>query len=145
MENIVKHYQTLLECEQFVVTGSLALKYMGMTDKVGDIDIICVNPTEATVELLKRLQNDNPARTKAPEYKAEQLYIFQHEGTKIDVFIEKNRIDTKLKVENFFISPIDRIVVAKKLYNRAKDWIQLLNMSKKIFNQKEFDIFVSNQ
>lgn len=146
MEKIIKHYQTLLPCEQFVVTGSLAMSYMGLVDRkdVGDIDIILVNPTEESINILKRLAADQPAKTKAPEYKGESMFIFQHEETKIDIFILKTPIETKMKVEGFWISPLQRILQSKKEHNRPKDWIQMMKISRKIFNEKEFDTYVQN-
>jgi hypothetical protein len=45
-EEIIRHYKSLLPCEQFVVTGGYALQRVGLKDKSDDIDIILVNPTD---------------------------------------------------------------------------------------------------
>ena len=147
MNKIIKHYQTILQAEQFVVTGSLAMSFMGLVKKeeVGDIDIILIKPTPETIELLKRLVENQPARTKAPEYKSEEMFIFQHDDVKIDIFAQYgNKIETELMVDGFLISPIKRIIEAKRSHNRPKDWIQLLKLSQVFFNQKDFNHYVEN-
>lgn len=146
MKKIIKHYQTILQAEQFVITGSLAMSFMGLVEskKVGDIDIILVNPTAETVELLKRLSESQPARTKVSEYKGESMFIFQHDEVKIDVFIEKIKIETELIVDGFSISPINKIIEAKKGHNRPKDWIQLMKLSKVFFNKNDFNKYVES-
>ena len=142
MENIIKHYQTLLPAEQFVITGSLALFYMGLVEKknVGDIDIILVNPTDESLNILQRLAKEQPAKTKASGIDA---VIFQHENTKVDVFFSKERIQTSLKVGDFEISTADHIIKEKQKVGRIKDWIQLRKISRKLFIQEEFEKFLN--
>lgn len=137
MKNIIKHLQTLFTCEQFIVTGSTALLYMGLVDKSSDLDIILVNPTEETKNILERLQSEFPAKTKPG--KGEVNYIFMHEKTKVDVFFSKSKVDTELQVGGFQITRVDTIVSAKKRFSRIKDWIQLRNLSQVFFRQEDFD------
>lgn len=142
MENIIKHYQTLLPADQFIITGSLALSYMGLVDKknVGDIDIILVNPTDESRNILKRLEKEQPAKTKASGIDG---IIFQHENTKIDIFFSKERIQTSLKVGDFEISTASYIVTEKLKMGRVKDWIQLRKISRKFFIQEDFEKFLN--
>jgi 23S rRNA A1618 N6-methylase RlmF len=139
-EEIIKHYKTLLPCEQFVVTGGYALQRIGLTDKSDDIDIVLVNPTEEAKNSLERLQKEYPAKT-TPSPGGKLLAIFMHEQIKIDVFEENKKIET-LTVDGFEISTVKKIVEAKKRMNRSKDWIQLLSISRKIITKTEFYRYV---
>ncbi|MDR1652894.1 MAG: hypothetical protein LBS01_04480 [Prevotellaceae bacterium] len=133
-EEIIKHYKALLPCEQFVVTGGYALQRIGLKEKSNDIDIILVNPTNEAKSTLERLMKEYPAKSTTG---SENLAIFMHEQTKIDVFEEKNHIET-LTVDGFEISTVKRIFDAKKRMNRSKDWEQLLNISRRIVTEQEF-------
>ena len=66
MKKIIKHFKTLLPCEQFVVTGSYVLALNGIYDmsKVKDLDIILVNPTPESLGIISRLMDGSPAKTK---------------------------------------------------------------------------------
>jgi hypothetical protein len=142
MEKIIKHYKTLLSCEQFVVTGSYALKRMGLCSECSDIDIILVNPTDEAKSICERLMKDYPAKTK-PSAGSDLLAIFMHEDTKIDIFVETAHIET-LSVDGFEISKADRIISAKKEMGRMKDWLQLREISREFFIQEEFENFLNN-
>jgi len=143
---IAQHYKTLLPCEQFYVTGSTALAYHGLIElsSAADLDIILVNPTDAAKELLSRLQNDAPANTK-PSGKAEVNYIFMHDGTKIDIFVQSEKVDGLLSHNGIDFSSIKHIVAAKKRINRVKDWIQLRKLSQVICKYEEFNTFLNQQ
>lgn len=145
MKEIVKHYQTLLTCEQFLLTGSKALSLMGLVDtnNVGDIDIILVNPTDEAKSILARLQKDNPAKTK-PISGGKVAYIFMHEGIKVDVFIEDKMVRTVLNADGILLNPADRIVQAKKKSDRLKDWIQLRKIANKIVSAGEFESYLDS-
>lgn len=145
MKNTIRFYQTLLTCEQFVVTGSTALSFMGLRDKkdVSDLDLILVNPTEETKHILEKLQNEYAANTKPSS--GEVSYIFLHEETKIDVFIVDKKVDTELKVDDFYISKISTIIAAKKRFSRMKDWLQLRKMAACFFKQEEFEKYLDNK
>lgn len=146
MKEIIKHYKTLLPCDQFVITGSFAMSLYGMLDskKVGDLDLILVNPTEEAKNILERLQTDQPAKTK-PKSGGNVSYIFMHEKTKIDVFIVSAPVlDNGLSFDGCMISPIDNIVKEKKKYGRMKDWIQLRNYSRRFFEPTEFQKYLDS-
>lgn len=146
MIEIIKHYKTLLPCDQFVITGSFAMSLYGLLDKnkVGDLDLILVNPTDEAKNILERLQKDQPAKTK-PNSGGNVSYIFMHEKTKIDVFIVSAPVlDNGLSFNDCMVNPIDNIVKAKKKYNRMKDWIQLRNYSRRLFEPDEFQKFLDS-
>jgi hypothetical protein len=117
---------------------------MGLTEKneVSDIDIILVNPSIESLSILDRLQKDHPAKTVGS---GKSCFIFQHDDLKIDVFIEKTKIETSLMVNSFLISPILRIINAKKSMSRHKDWIQLRKISRKIFTTEEFERYLNSK
>ena len=143
----IKHFKTLLQCEQFVVTGSYALQKMGLISKgigtVGDLDIILVNPTEEAINILTRLAEESPAETQFHYLK--KGIILKFNGTKIDFFFETQAIVTDLTVDGVLISPVNRIIDAKKSYNRDKDWHQLRKMSRIFFKQEEFETYLNSK
>ena len=140
----IKHLRVLLPCDQFVLTGSLALHYMGLCPKPNDIDIILVNPTEESKNILKRLSEENPAETQF-NYPGQKGYIFMLDGTKIDVFFSEKKRVSKVNVDGIDISNIPDIVRAKKSYGRIKDWIQMRKTSRVIFKEEEFTNFLNKQ
>lgn len=141
---IVKHYKTLLPCEQFLLTGSSALLHYGLVKEgqPGDIDIILINPTDAAREILNRLQEANPANTKPSSDTV--AYIFKHENVKVDVFFETVKVQRPLTFDGIELNPINRIVAAKKKANRPKDWLQLRKMARAILTANEFETFCNN-
>jgi hypothetical protein len=130
-EEIIRHYQSLLPCEQFVVTGGYALQRFGLTTQSNDIDIILVNPTDKAKNRLERLRRNCPDATKDGY---DTFATFMHEDIKIDVFLEKNKIET-LQVDGFEISTVKRIVEAKKKMGRTKDWIDLMKLAHSILQK----------
>ncbi|MDR2652292.1 MAG: hypothetical protein LBC68_08270 [Prevotellaceae bacterium] len=143
-EETIKHYRTLLPCEQFVVTGSYALAQMGLTDRFDDIDIILVNPTNEAKNTLERLMKDSPAETK-PSPSGALLASFMHENVKVDVFLENSKIATLTTNDDIQISDAKRIFYKKKKMGRFKDCVQLRKIAKSIFNQKDFEVYLDNQ
>lgn len=141
MKKVIKNLHTLLPCDQFIVTGSAALHYMGLVDTPSDLDIILVSPTDEAKNILERLQRDNPAKTK-PFSGGNVSYIFMQDGVKVDIFIEKATIDTELTVDGVQISKIDRIINQKKKTNRLKDWAQLKHLSLLFCTEADFDRYV---
>lgn len=142
----IKHYKTLLLCEQFLLTGSQALFCYGLVEeeKVGDLDILLINPTGEALNILSRLQESSPARTK-PSDGGEVSYIFQHGDVKVDIFISKEKIQNVLQFEGIDLNPIKNIVNAKKKANRAKDWFQLRKLSRIFFKPEQFTDYLNNQ
>ncbi len=138
MKKVIKHLQTLLPCDQFVVTGSTALHYMGLVDKPSDLDIVLINPTDEAKNILERLQRDNPAKTK-PVSGGNVSYIFMQDEIKVDIFIEKASINTELNIDGILLNRIDRIIDRKKSAGRLKDWMQLRFLSRKFYLESDFE------
>lgn len=143
MKTTIEQLKALLPCEKFVITGSFALSLMGLCDpeKVGDIDIILVNPTEESLNICDRLQTQNPAKTKGY---TNLMFIFMHNTHVVNIFISKKE-DTELEYNGTSISKISGIVSAKKSYGRMKDWLQLRKLAKFFFTQSEFDKFLDSK
>lgn len=142
---VVKHYKTLLQCDRFLLTGSEALAHYGLIpfEKVHDLDLVLINPTDETLNLLRRLQKDKPAST-SPSTAAVQ-FIFMHDGLKIDVFIESNNeIGSTMSVEDVELNPIRRIVAKKKAANRSKDWQQLNYIARQFVTHEEVSKFLNS-
>lgn len=141
----INHFKALLQCEQFIVTGSYALQKMGLISEgaVGDLDIILVNPTEEAINILARLAEESPVETQF-NYPKKGI-ILKFNGAKIDFFFETQAIVTDLTVDGVLISPVNRIIDAKKSYNRDKDWYQLRKMSRIFFKQEEFETYLNSK
>lgn len=144
MKKVIKHLQTLLPCDQFIVTGSTALHYMGLVDKPSDLDIILINPTDEAKNILERLQRDNPAKTK-PISGGNVSYIFMQDEIKVDIFIEKANINTELNIDGVLLNRIDRIIDRKKSAGRLKDWMQLRFLSRKFYQESDFEKHISSK
>jgi hypothetical protein len=99
-----------------------------------------VNPTQPTIDMLTKLQEANPAKTKSY---GNDMFIFMHEKTKIDIFIQKTKIDTILKFGDIEVAKITETVNAKKSYNRFKDWKQLKKLASIFYTEKEFETFMN--
>lgn len=143
MENlqIIKHYQTIFACDQFILTGSTALKFHGLVDSASDIDIILINPTEDCKTILEKLQEKS---NKKNTYGGSVAYMFEHEGVKIDIFIETTKIDC-CSYEGVFISPIKKIVEAKKKMGRTKDFAHLRKIASSILTEKELMSYLDSK
>lgn len=144
MKKVIKNLQTLLPCDQFIVTGSTALHYMGLVDMPSDLDIILVNPTDEAKNILERLQRDNPAKTK-PFSGGNVSYIFMQDEVKVDIFVDKASINTELIVDGVLINRVDLIIDRKKKSNRLKDWAQLKRISLAFYNESDYDKFLNSK
>ena len=138
---IIKHYQTILSCEQFILTGSTALQYHGLVETSSDIDIILVNPTEECKNLLEKLQEKSDFQN---VYKGSLAYMFKHEDTKIDIFIETSKL-TCPSYEGVSIYPVNRIIAAKKKIGRLKDFAQLRKIASSILTKKELMSYIDSK
>lgn len=143
MKTTIEQLKALLPCEKFVITGSFALSLMGLYDpkKVGDIDIIIVNPTDESLTICDRLQELNPANTKGY---SKDMFIFKHNTHVVNIFVSKKE-ETELEYNGTAISKVSGIVSAKKGYGRMKDWLQLRKLSKIFFIQSEFEKFLDSK
>lgn len=146
MEEIIKHYQAILPCQDFIVTGSYVNQMLlGIKDvNPGDLDIILVKPEASALETLKRLQEKiSPELASNPNYPT-TLFRIKEGGLKIDFFIEPtDRAFITLK-DNLKVSTLLDTVAAKKSYGRLKDWLQLRKMSRLFFTEDEFQKFLNN-
>ena len=143
MENleIIKHYQTIFSCDQFILTGSTALKFHGLVDSSSDIDIILINPSKECITILEKLQEKS---NKKPTYNGSVGYMFEHDGVKIDIFFQHEKIDC-CSYEGVFIKPINKIVEAKKKIARTKDFAQLRKIASSILTEKELMSYLDSK
>lgn len=144
---LVLKYKELLKADQFVITGSMALYYMGLQNfnSVKDIDIILVNPSEETRTLMEVLVKAHPPKI-VSKYPVQEIYRFSDDGIDIDVFSIKTLITTKIQTtDGFLISPVPRLVEAKRSMNRLKDWLQLKKMALLIYDESKFQVFLNQK
>lgn len=144
MEDICKELKTMFPADKFIITGSLALAKYDLinAEKVGDIDIILVNPTEEALSLAKRMQEDFPASTHASE-DSELLAIFMKSGYKVDIYKGVN--EPSLEIGGLLYATIPHIIAAKQRINRMKDWVQLRKISRLFFKGESFINYLNNQ
>ena len=141
----LKTLKTILPAKEFILTGSTALAYHGLAELTAskDLDIILVEPADSAKEILERLQKENPN----PKFtgKGTLAYSFIYEGVKVDIWVAKVDAENLLSTpDGIKVSCIKSIVQAKKSYNRPKDWIQLMQLSSKIFDGKLFESQISS-
>jgi hypothetical protein len=136
----LKTLQTLLGKEDLVLTGSTALAFHGLMNMsdAHDLDLVLVNGSDLAVGVLDKLQAANPSKKHHAQSPVD--YSFIYEGVKVDIWHlkahgEKNYLLTS---DGIKVSSISSIVKAKKSYNRPKDWVQLMQLSAKIFDNTEF-------
>jgi hypothetical protein len=143
---IAQHFKTVLFADDFVITGSVALTLLGFNvPNVKDIDIILVNPTEQTRELLVKLQQENPPKNLSP-YPTSDVYRFIHDGVEMDVFVKSKPFQDSpvYSQSGIKIAPISHIVKWKLAMNRSKDYIQLYRLAKQIMSATVFNDFLSS-
>jgi len=142
---LASHFKTVLPAEDFILTGSVALNMMGFKSNPKDLDLILFKPTSGTLEVLKDLVKKYPPKTKGSYPNNGHVYRFTHDDVEIDVFITSGKIESELYTgDKIKIYPLDKIVQAKILMNRPKDYIQLLKMSKQIISENQFERYVEN-
>lgn len=137
----VKTLQTILGVEGFVLTGSLALMYHGLIEenKVNDIDLILVNPSENARAALDNLQAAEPSPKFRPGGPVN--YSFFYEGVKVDIWLQDRYEDGRVIMteEGVRLANVKHIVQAKKSINRPKDWVNLMQIAKRIYDPVEFE------
>jgi hypothetical protein len=139
--------KVLLQAEDFLITGTLALKLMGFNIKsVKDLDIILVKPKRSTLDILQTLENLYPPRNPSPylvSMEAKQVFRFMHDGLSIDVFIKDSNFKDALQTgDGIKIAPLNHIVEAKKSMRRPKDVFQLLALRSTILNDTELQSYL---
>lgn len=143
-EEIVTNLKAIINCEQFLLTGSMALEYLGFKIEVKDIDIKVFGIDNSSIEILNRLAESNPPTIPA-KYPDSNVIRFKFDGVDVDIFIEKTKIETNIVTKyGVGVTPLKYIVEAKKKIGRPKDYIQLRNLSKQLMSQEEFNIYLNN-
>jgi len=141
---IAKHFKDLVECEQFVLTGSMALNYLGFKVTEKDVDIVLIKPSEESLKTLRKLAEVNPPSNPG-NYTNPDMVRLKFDNTDIDFFVLKDKIKDPMILENgIIINSLNRIVQAKKDQNRSKDWMQLMALSRQIVTDKEVENHVNS-
>jgi hypothetical protein len=145
---IAHHFKLVLPAEDFILTGTFALSKIGFDVKVKDLDIILVNPTQSTLEVLESLEKSNPPKNLLnypTTLENKRIFRFIYEGIEVDVFIYKNSVSTNIQTNcGIKVAGLKHIVKAKKDMGRPKDIVQLLNLSRNIITEEEFNSYVKN-
>lgn len=118
-------------CEQFIITGSIALSLHGLTptqEKYDDFDIIMAGVSTSTIEKLDLLSRVHKSHKNPSKYETTDMYRFNYKGTDVDVWLEPKR-NNLLQYKGIFVSGIKEIIDAKKRFNRSKDWLQINEMA----------------
>jgi hypothetical protein len=132
--------KTLLGSKNLILTGSTALAYHGLLDmtEANDLDIVITSPTATETEILNRLQSESPSKKFVPGGVVNYSFLF--EGVKVDVWTVDKHPDSEFlqTKDGVQVASIRSIVNAKLGYGRSKDWIQLMQLSKRIFDEDKF-------
>ena len=149
MKKAIKHFTKLLTCEQFIVTGSYALQQLGLWSGAKDLDILLVNPTSESVEILKRLQ-EKPIN---PDYPgSDEQYRVPYEDIYVDFFIKKTKQPALLVFEAgpapkmmMWIAYPTEIAKAKKKYPGEKQLLQRKIIAELFYNPKELEAHLESK
>lgn len=136
----LKKLKVLLGNDKIIITGSTALALHGLTKLADakDLDLLVYKPSDASIEVLNRLQKDKPNK-KLKEGNSLK-YSFFYEDVKVDIWsLDAEITDYLITTDGIQVSGVLDIVKAKLSYNRPKDWIQLMKLSKLFFSQDKFD------
>lgn len=147
VEEIIKNLKLVFDCQHFIITGSVALAKYGLLswDKVNDIDILLVSPTEVAKEMALKFMEQQPAKAKPKEKTKDSLGLFSifiWQGVKVDIFISKG--EDFLEIDGNKYATIPHIVQAKTVCNRLKDWISLRNIARQFFIESNFQSYLNN-
>ncbi len=142
IKNAIDHYKKLIVCEQFIVTGSYGWALLGLASTITDLDIILVNPTEESLNLLDRIKEPKP-QLLYPEGKTQFAVLY--EAIHIDFFVKNTKIDTIDLANGLSIASIKGTIKAKKAYARLKDWMQLKNIADMFYSDSDFLDFLKKE
>ena len=143
MKEVIEHLTKLLECDKMIITGSFALKQVGLTDKVKDLDIILIKPSENTLSVLNRLHE--PYGDKDYPQDPFQFRI-NINGVSVDVWCEeKDEPSIEIKYEGIYINiaMVSNIIKAKKRQKRLKDILQLKKIAEKFYTSQDMGTFLA--
>jgi hypothetical protein len=139
---IVNTLKLVLPAEDFILTGSTALSYLGFTINPKDLDIILVSPPTTTLKVLENLEKSNPPKNliRYPiDLENKKIFRFIYDGIGVDVFIEENPVKSFIRTEcGVKITPLNYIIAAKMRLGRPKDMIQLLKLRDDIITDEIF-------
>lgn len=137
----LKTLQTILGSDNFILTGSTALAFHGLANmgECNDLDLIIVNPSATALDVLTKLQLANPSKKHSDTSPVN--YSFLYEGVKVDIWVVQSFDDANptFTKDGVQLANIASIVKSKLSYGRPKDWIQLMKLSKKIYNADLFE------
>lgn len=142
MEKQVNEISKLFGKDKVVYAGSFALSIIGLTQKVNDLDIIIVNASKETTNILERLHE--PFNADYP--KSENQYRIIIEDISVDVWLVDKEVDC-LKVDYkgkmINIQAAGQIIKVKKKYNRLKDILQLKVIAEMFYSPRDLDKFIN--
>ena len=146
---IIKHFMCILDCDKIIITGSYALNKMGLCKSVKDIDIMLINPSAATIEILKKLAHADESKHLLPVDYPDSIDLFRimFNGKKVDFFTSPMVPSREyLTLDNgITISTVPDIVRAKKACNRLKDILQLRNIAESIYKESDLNTYLLNE
>jgi len=141
---VLEHISSLVKCDKFIITGSLALELHGFKVEKNDIDIVLINPDETSIEVLKRLEEKSPTPYNH-KYPGSEPISFIFEEVYVDIFIGDTKTEaTELKYQDYYVAKVDRIVNAKISHNRDKDWVSLMRLARQILPERAFVQFIDH-
>lgn len=156
-EETIKHFKTIIKCDRFIITGSYALTKYGLTSGSKDLDIILVNPSVESCEMLQKLVDSKPCQFDR-QYEHEFMYSVSYQGIKIDFFVFKyNGLNTiqeagakqyterTLTFDGCEYAIIPDIVKAKKSYGKLKHILQLQMMASQFYVESDLRNFLANE
>lgn len=131
-------------CDQFIITGSLALYFHGFDVYPKDVDLIIKNPDNAAKMYLNSLVKENPAFSHIKDtYKVvfDAEYQFFIEKIRVDIFTKytnRNRNKSFLRtIDGVRINTLQNIFYAKDMLGRDKDIEALARYKDYLFNIEE--------
>jgi hypothetical protein len=133
----LEQFTNLFKQERYIITGSLALFFQGLISDIGklnDIDIIMINPSKESIDILNRLKTKEPN----PNYPNSNYYKIKISGDIVfDVWTETtfNEKTVFEKIGDSYLeicTPIP-IIKGKANFNRPKDWAAIASMKKTMF------------
>lgn len=141
----IEHFKKLLQCDQFILTGSHALAMLGLmtVGEAGekDIDILLVNPTEESLAILKKLKINQGNPNYPPDA---NYYRVEYESIYVDFFV-KDEVQKSINVDGVDIAyPID-IVNAKQRYGGLKHILHLKGIAELFYTQDLLVNFLKNE
>lgn len=146
IKKAIAHFKKLLECEQFVITGSVAFKLLGLTNICpSDLDVVLVTPTKETIDILKRLQIDDKPNPNYPD--SDNQFRVKYDDLNVDFFIQHIEEPVIIVADDgalFSVSKPMKIIRAKKKYkSNLKQLLQRKSIAELFFQPHELQDFIT--